>query len=1046
LPHRTVTVGAGGEFTVRFGDGAGPRSGEFRVHDANGALTGQGFNVLRGGRPTGFQYVVDHAAAGGPTWQRAAAGGGANGRPGVFHHGKVEISAGGTRVRLLAASPAKAEVFERRLLPGGGLLDSFRRTDTLDFGRVIGRRTTWAHWDESGALLGHGDRQYDTSGFGWKDVDHLYRTVHEYREGLQKFGRNTGHTLAVRDPATGRWTWHRFDGGGQELAHGPRTVHGDGGWTDRLDDAGHTLVQKQWGTWHLPEKGGHYLEYDWDTATRARRDTWQRQSPQGKDAGRLERLPGDNGMLTTERWSEQRPPLWVRKHLVGAAGPQGDARYLKLDDRYQIYRWSKAGGASGPGEGIRYVAQDGSMVDLARNGRFVRATVKLSDGSTLRVGDHAADPGYQPSAAGHLKWEIPNGGNGYRVPVDPAALQRGPHGPIWQDRYLDAASGEWRMVREGFADGSIREYGTPLPVDPASGATTGRAGVSWVQRDPHGNLTGVRELWQDPQGVARYVQGSGRPDSSAWTWSSPGHGSGERLFFRGSDDPRLPWDDSFRDFDTGNALVREQNMLDGGRHVKAWRGVDPATGQERWHAQKFDASGQPVPFGDGTQVRRWWNPQTRTWQDAWFADAKHWRDEFRPANGGPSVTLREIPPHLSAQDGPLRVREYRPGAAAPAPGTWKEFDHGSAVRERTRLSDGTFVDKDAWRGQWQHFDQQGRLIAQRTDSGMVFEGGPGGLRPTGKEYDYRGGITELRGWGRRLRENNRLPWDGSVTLQMPRMRAAVQDVPGLTPPATGSMALGEAAYASYWKVLAKKVGLEFGQEFLLEFIANLAVNGIAAAVNNKPFTGQDALKSFANAAISSTIKVGASTLVHEVRGSVFAGPKSVWANLDSGKHEIRRPNNHDKHWANEWGGNENPTRWRGGTYDFTFGVGTSVLAGWVNGSMNAAVWGITGPDGETHKLTGGDAVRDGGIVAASAAVTVGGTALAKNLAIMGGGSRYFHRQGFGEFWLQMGFKTFEKLVSTLWLTNAIRTAQPYYQHLGSPPPAQNPAPQGPAAS
>ncbi|WP_405007689.1 hypothetical protein OHV13_29695 [Kitasatospora purpeofusca] len=1042
IPERTVTVRADGGLQVSVDRPNGPRHGEFTAHaPGDGRITHQGFNVVDGGRRTDHQYVVDRTPAAGATWSRQPHPAAAVPPPagtGAFHHGRVEALGGGDRIRLLSSTYTPVEVFERRVLPGGGLLDSFRRTDTLLFGD-LDRRTVWTQWDAAGGLGAHGTRRYDTSGFGWRDLDHRGNPVHEYRDGLQKTGGVTGHTFAVRN-ADRSWTWHRFDGAGQELAHGPRTPHRDSGWTDRLADG--TLVQKQWGMGHGPGKAGHFLEHTWQGG--GVRQTWERHSPHGKEVGRREVLATDNAVLTTSRWSEQRPPLWVRRHLVGAGGPQGVAAHLADDTRYQVFLWDKAGGVN-PGGGVRYVGVDGAAVDLGADGRFVRSTGKLHGGTTLKVGDHANPPAHPPTNPAHLPWEEP-GRRGYRVEVVPPAGAGRDH-PLWQDRFSPDGGANWQVAREGFADGSVREYRVPPQVDPATGNVQGRGTHAWVQRDAHGNLTGSHDIWQDPQGNRLEVTGTGRPDSGRWNWTATDHlgnrTTGRRESFRGSDDPRLPWDDSFRDLDAGGALLRERNMLDGGRWVDSWRGAAPPGGGQRWHTAKYEANGTAVDFGAGQQVRRWWNADTRAWQDGWTARTRHFRDEFRPAAGGPALTLREVPPHLALGEGPLRVRQYVPGGNAPHPaGSWKEFDHGSVVRERKPLGDGTFLEKDAWRGQWRRYDQQHRIVAQRTDSGLVWESGPGGhLRVTGNEYDFRGPLTEIRGFGRRIREANRLPWGDSVEVRVPQMQNALAGVPGLPAARNGAVPLGEALYQPYWKVLAKKVALEFGQEFVLEFGANLAVNGIVAAANNKPFTGKDVLKSFANAAVGAGVKSLVSTGMHELRGSAAGGPKSVFGNVDGGKHERRHPNNHDKHWANEWAGNETPTRWRGGTYDFFYNAALGGVVGWVNGAMNAAVWGVTGADGKTHVLSGMDAFLDGGIAGLAGLTTASSAALAKNAVIAGGGSRLFHRQGFAEFWLQLPFKIFEKTVTSLWLTNAYRASiDPAWYRAPLPAPAPVPAP------
>ncbi|PZG03387.1 hypothetical protein [Nonomuraea aridisoli] len=997
LPGRVATALDDGAIRATYD--SGPRSGEFRVHAADGTLTHSGFNVLKDGRRTDFQYVVDHARQ---TWARP-------GGQGMFHHGRAVVEGG--EVRLFSATGNPVEVFSRRPYPGGGVLDAFRRTDTVDFGRTT-RTTTWAQWDDTGAMVAHGVREFDTSGVAWRDVDHRGNLVHQHRDGLHK-----GHVLAVKED--GEWRWHRFDAAGHELAQGVRTMDLDGGWTDTL--AGGAVAQRQWGPAHLPQVADHYREYGWDAVKGAPADTWKAQSKQGKDVGAREILP-DGGVLTTTRWSEQRPPLWAREALVRAAPPEALVRHLKTDNRFQIFTWTKEGAGEASG-GVRYVGMDGRFFDLDANGRLVRFSGKLPDGTGLKVGDLATPPGHAPGDPSHLPWQA-GGTKGYRVPLDAP----GPGRPLWQDRFMDG--GEWRVAREGFPDGEVRDYGTPPRVNAATGELRD-VDVPWTRRDAHGNLTGEQYLWTDPDGAVHRVTGTGRMDSETWTWQSkPLNGgpvtSGERLYFRGSRDIRLPWDDSFRDFDPTGALVRERDMLGGGQYVESWRHG------ERWTAAKFDANGDQVPF-DGDQVRQWWDPRTRAWADQPVGDARHFRDVLRQPGARP-VVLREVPPHLSAQDGPLRVREYVPDGGNATPGTWKEFDHGAVVRERKALPDGTFLEKDAWRGQWRRYDGDGAVIAQRTDRGLVFEQGPRGLRLTGDEYDFRGPLTELRGWGRGLREANRLPWGGSVRLDGELYRNALDGLTGLPPARDGRVSLGEAAYQSYAKVLAKKVAIEFGQEFMLEFGANLAANGIVAAIQNKPFTGQDVLKSFANAAVGAAVKTGIGTGMHEVRGARWGEPKSVFANVDSGKHPQRRPFHHEKTWANEWGGNENPVRWRGGTYDFGFNASVGAFVGWVNGSMNAAVWGVTGADGQTRVLSGGDAVLDGAIAGLGGLVTAGGTAVARNLFMMGGGGRLFHRQGFADFWLQMPFKIVEKFVNTAFVVPSLRAAinPPYYQA----PPAQ----------
>ncbi|MFD8814046.1 hypothetical protein ACFV23_21745, partial [Streptomyces sp. NPDC059627] len=969
-----------GRLRIVFQRQGSPRSGEFLELGADGRPARQGFRVLDNGRPTDFTYVLDHSRN---TWARVDGRGTAG--AGAFHHGTVDLSGlANGRIRLLGSTRAKVPVFERRVLPGAGgdALDSFRRTDTIAFARTD-PRTHWVRWDESGTPAGTGGRHYDTAGTGWHDTDGRGRTVREYRDGLQKFDGSAGHTLAVRN-ADGSWTWHRYDGAGRELSSGPRTPERlGGGWTDRTADG--RVAQRQWGMAEWPERAGQYQEHAMnpDGTLRA---TWERHSPHGKEVGRHEAF-GD-GFLTTDRWREQRPPTWVRtRWLTGAEHTRPPYAHVRGDNTYQVFAWSReANDGTVTASGVRYVGMDGSALDLAADGSFARFSGKLHDGTSLKVGDHAGRPGHAPADPTDQPWQAGDV-RGYREP-----LANDPDGRLWQDVH-QAADGTTHIAREGRPGGVVREY-------------TGPSGNRfWVERDPHGNLVG--QSHPKPNAPDHVIQGAGRADSGRWTWRElDGNGAqvatGERQFFRGSTDSRLPWDDSYRDFDANGQLVRERRMLDSGRYVDAWRDTNGW-----WTANVFKRDGTALDPAMVNQVRRWWHDGA--WQDQWAPGARHFRDSLPGTGQGAPAVVRETPLH---NGGPVRVRTYDTGAGTPG-SVWKEYDHGSVVRER-KADGGGFLETDAWRGQWNRYSDRGELIAQRTDSGLVFERDSfGRMRLTGNEYDFRGALTEIRGWGRTTREAQRMPWSGTVLPD-------------------GNAALREARYEPYWQSVAKKAALEFGQEFILEFGANLAVNGIVAAVQNKPFTGKDALKSFANAAVGATVKTGLSTAVHENRALGFENLgkfKAGIANVDGGKPWTRRPLNHDKTWVNEWAGNETPTRWRGGAYDFSFGVLSSALSGWVNGSMNAAVWGVTNADGQTVKLHGGDAVWEGGINAAASVTTAATTGLVKNVFVMSAGSRLFHRQGFADFWIQLPFKIFEKTIQSLYLTSTYRASinPTYYQ-------------------
>lgn len=984
-PHR-ATVDAQGGVRLEINVPGGPRNGEFHVFGRDGHLTQQGFPVVRNGRPTGFTYVVDRTNN---TWERVNPGAGA------FHRGRVDVSGlDNGRIKLMSSTGKPVEVFERRFLPDGAILDSFRKTDTLGFG-WFDRSTGWITY-EGGVRTGYGTRQFDTAGTGWRDVDNSYRTIREYRDGLQKYDGSTGHVLATKN-GDGSWGWFRYDDHAALVAQGDRTLERIGdGWTDiyRPVAGGDSVVaQQKWGAWHAPATAGQYREF---TMTRAvdgtitRDGTWLQHARQGKDSGSAINLGDD--LLVVIRQGEQRPPIWFRDGIQGNPHPGGPVAHLGDDNRFQIFSWSK-----GDEHGTRYVGADGGSVDLDADGQFVRSSGTLGDGTKIKVGDHA-----RPPATPH-----PNGGTAWEAGADRG--WRVFDGDGWQDFKL--VNDNWQVVRESRPGGLVREYNTP--------------GFDrlWSDRDAHGNLTGLSTRALDRDGV--FVEGLGATDSSRWTWrevdlngAQLGGRGGQREYFRGSWDERLSWDDSFRDFDAAGNLVRERRYLDGGRYVESHWSLG------HWRTGEFDKFGNQV--AGSVDLERVWSSGDGVWHGDWQPGRAYSRDQIPGVDGAAAVVVRETPVHVSGA--PLRIREYHLDNGTTHFGRWKEFDHGSVVRERKPSGDN-FLETDSWRGQWRLYDRDGNLIGERNDNGLVFEVRDGRLHLTGNEYDFRGSLTEIRGWGRRLREPQRMPWSNHSEWTL--HGSTVVPPPGA--------AFREARYAPAWKVIAQKAMLEFGQEFVLEFAANLIVNAIIAEAQNKPFTGQDALKSLMNAAVSATIKTGVGTALSETKlGGSLRELKMGLSNVDGGKHWNRRPLNHDKTWSNEWAGNEVATRWRAGTYDFAFNLGPSVLAGFVNGTMNAAIFGITDADGNKVKLTGWDAVGDGAINAVASFTSGVSTALVKNIALGFGGSRFFHRQGFGDFFLQIPFKMFEKSIQSVFLTSAIRSSiNPSWYAGSDPAPASN---------
>ncbi|MFF7249127.1 hypothetical protein ACFZBU_35060, partial [Embleya sp. NPDC008237] len=1045
LTRLTDTNGAHTGYRVEVVHPNTVRNGEFHEFGVNGNVTREGFNVLDDGRLTKHQYIVDHTGQT-PTWRQDFRPGRSADRgftPNDFQHGTVDLhGAANGRIQLKSNTPGKAVVFERRLLPNGHTLDAFRRTDLNGFG-AFSQRTKWVEWGTDGVPLDRGSRRFDTSGFGYTDVNERFVTVREFRDTLQKFGDRAGHTLGVKG-ADG-WTWHRYDGASRELASGPRTPHRDGGWSDRHGPAAGThageVVQKQWGPMHRTDHARHYLEHPLDGAG-IRKASWDEHSPQGKETGKHE-VKADGSTFTTTRISEQRPPQWARKWLSNhRVEPTGTHSFLASDTRYQVFTWEKSvPGADGQlvphSSGVRFVGDDGSSFDILADGGFARSQTKSADGTTLKVGDSVTP--HPSSPAGATPWsrgdEV-----GYRLETP----HNGPGEAIWQDlRPVVGADGttRWAVVREGFPNGNVRHYTTPEPPAPGSTGHAADPRSDWVEYDSHGYVAGRRDTWRlegaDPVTIVA------RGDSTAQTWrwervnaAGEVQESGKRVLFRGADDPKLPFDDSFRDFDAAKNLVRERRMLDSGRYVDSSR----LTGTDAWTWQKYNRAGAIVP-SEGDRVRSWWNPKADNGAGAWQAtplDGRNLLFRDTTVNGGVTSVIHETPPHIS--DAPARVREYGPNAgASPETATWKEFDHGTTVRTRelktTPEGRNHYLETDAWRGQWRRYNENGVLLARRTDGGAVIVNDSlNRWRVIGSEYDFRGQVTEVRGWVRRIREGQRMPWSGSpLGIDATRFRSALAGLPGISPTGTGAITLAEAAYQSYGKsVLVKKLALEFAQEFAIEFTANIVVADINARAQGKTLAETDWQKAALNAAVGGVVKGGVGAFVHENRMDGFrklGDFKSGYGNIDGGKHWNRRPGNHDKTWANEWAGNETAVRWRSGTYDFGYSAGVGLLAGLVNGSINASVFGVKDADGVTHKLSGWEALGDGAISSLSGVISTGSVSLARIGFLNAAGGRFFHRQGVTEFLLNIGFKIGEKMFNG-WLLPQVRAGinPDWYRH------------------
>ncbi|MDX6264283.1 MAG: large repetitive protein, partial [Kribbellaceae bacterium] len=789
------------------------------------------------------------------------------------------------------------------------------------------------------------------------------------------------------------------------IGSGQRTWEklGDG-FTDHVRLPGQTtddIAQQKWGTWNSTDRANQYQEFKLENGANGleRPGSWEIQGKAGKPVGTGTKLPNDN-ILSAHRVGEQRPPVWFRDYIQRNPVPEGNVSHVANDARYQIYRWETTG-ANNPGQGVRYVAGDESFVDVGLDGRFVRFEGKLHDGSKLKVGDQVeglTDAHPNPNGGAVTAWEN-DGTKGWRIFDDANNSWQdfkpsmGPHQP--------GQGPDWILVRQSRPGGEVREF-------PEAGNNH-----VWVQRDAHGNLVGsshqIPPYGHNPP--IRYIEATGPADGSRWTWreldvngTETGVGGG-RFHFKGSRDQSISWDNSFRDFDARGNLVRDRHMLDEGRYVESWK-----SGNNNWHSAEFDKLGQRVD-GAMTFDRRWGTGDGR-WSEQWNAQSTHFKDSTPHGAAAPDQVRFETPQHIG-DSRPVRVREYHVDATSGNSdlAQWKEFDLDKIVRQRA-ASGANYLETDKLHGQWKIWGQDGRVIGERSDTGLVFELRDNRLILTGNEFDFRGSMTEFRGWNARIGDAQRQPWhlQSDWTFDPKALQAG------------GNPLRMESNYVSYGRLLTQKMLLTASTEFVLDYAASLIIMAIIADAQNKPFSGTDALKALMNAAVGTTLRTVAGTALTETRlGGGLRDLKQTMGNLDSGKLATNRPNNNSAQWGVEWAGNTSAAKWRGGTFDYGFGMLMLPLTGFVNGTMNAAIFGVKGPDGKTVHLTGWQALAEGGMSVATGYAIANSIGMLRTIGMGLGAGRFFQKGGIADMATGFGLKFFEKGMASL-LAPALRAS------------------------
>ena len=1007
--HPTLTVTDAADVTVtrftavRTADGRGvvltdsaaEHLGETRTFNLDGRLTGAHIAVKNAkGVSTGDHLDVTFTEANGTwtgRWTRVDVAARDPRLPKAYNgSGTAVIKKDGS---LVLTGADKTSLFTRERLTIG------QELEVLKFPN--GKRQ-WTSWDDAGQLSDSGFRRFanDDGGVEAKDVNAVGLTIRQYRTGID------GGLVRGEKMPDGTFNWTRFDKDGMPKLTGDRSrpALGAFGWKDTFQAGAETRpAQEHWSAFNLTTHAGHFREYGISGDLRTGfglKPTFKEISQQGKDTGSLEAI-ANNHTLQFTRYSEQRVPdfLWKWKPSKYGTIDFPHRGFWTGDSRFQVYSWvEKDAHGVDAGHGVRVVTPDGSTFDYAGDGLLVRSVVKLDNGNKIEIGRAAdgkwdtfhldpAQPGVRPSDT--LPWRELRG--------DGTVAQFGTRTFAPDKTWIDTFSrnGNDYVARYTTDTGDVvhftSDYKPRFDANQPRGtqfSTHGAGGMfPSITRNTMGQIV-VRTDHFDGRGAGDIV-GTGDPRAGDWHWTDP-HTGTDGIRVSGRNTPlKGSWDDSFADFEAHggvNFQIRDYRALDEGTSLRGWRAADGT-----WQSAKFDAKGEIDAASMAT--REWKN--SHGFYQALPEGAKtpkmaDWQD-IRMVNGNRFVLRASI-------DGKVRIYG---DPAAHGTDVWKEYDFGSVWRQRDALTEshpgvdvngnaitvnGTyFVEKESFQKQWRMTTPAGELIRYRGISGTIMERNAfGQWKLVGVERETKGLIPQLnefRGWNRLIREPNRMEFtnaDGAV---------------------------GE--FQGTWTRIGQKTVFDFLQDYFIDVAANIIITGATQGWN---FNGGELGTFFAGAAIRSGVKAGYGIATETVLKNFRDGLR----NIDSGKDWNRQPYNNDKFWDNEWAGNENPTRWRSGTFDYFVGnTFVPALGSFFATLVTGSTFGV-GKDGTV--LSGGSLWEAAGL--SMAGNLVGGLTFGaiKTLGHVGLSGRWFHQGGIPDITLQFGEK-----MAIDWLVNDFLT-------------------------
>ncbi|MEU8135078.1 hypothetical protein [Streptodolium elevatio] len=1038
LPN-PVTLRPGGGYQI---DGVGLQAGEFRRFDGAGRLEMQRVNIFRGdGQLNPSRYFeINHPAGGSATWTMVKLDmmGQPIARVGAskwFEGGAVDMAGSGAgRVHLV--SHTGTTVFERRLLPGNGFLDAHHSTGSLGEFSHVNQRGTWTQFGANGNLVAFGTRHWGESTRSYFDVRSFMGTPIRVRHF--QASADGGHVLAnlnhhpfTQSLADSQWV--RFDADFQPIATGNRAWGGGGPGRGFTDTMHHPVtgtivkVQEKFGRFQTSLHGFRRFDQIEMGADGIPKRSFVSRHPDGNVNGFGKTL-ANGDFLVFQRFAEQRPPVAFRNLFSSDLRNTDLSRVPWLrDSTFRVGTWVQETAGGGSLRGSHFIANNKATFDVASTGDIVRETRNLSIGRTLTVGDVLppinTTTGVRANpVANHLPWSEGDGGlSGHRLTAGPFTNVpgMGTRTIAWQDRYTTNlgdgdwytpnAGKQWHVIRTGFTDGTYLDFRPTPQVRPDGTAgnslaqyrgTVNMNSGNWTMYNPHGVVVARTDQFPNPTGAGTIdVIGRMGPNPKTFTWHVGGNSGVRTTAFERQITP-WHWDrESFQDFD-GGRLIRDHRQLGGGS-VFAWRGNVTPAGAETWHWNKVDAHGNILDFGGNVNNRvRHWFDANGTQLTRWEPGAR-WSDQL--ANLGNRV-IQEIPapkpPAGSIQawftDKPFRVREYGVDVNSTNspfnPHVWQESDQGIISRQKFQLPDGTFLETDAFNKQARRYDVNGITpINDRPISGYISEyNADGSSFHIGRETHFTGVLNEYRGLNRTFREINRWEFGPSIG--------------------------GEAVDTPFALRAFQSLGIDMAHEVVLDFVVNLAVTAAVKVMTGTAWEATDFARA-AYGAVLSALNKGVISGAHMVANR--GGWKVYFSNIDYGQPGSWRPN--DDSWNTEWGATERPTRWRGGTYEFGLGLGTGMIANFVSGSSQAAIFGGRALDGSLVRFTPGGAAYLG--LSSTASGVLNGISIGALRALVQHsiGSRVVHRQGLGDIFVVGGIgKLAEKLFNLRLITPAVR--------------------------